>query len=83
MQTYPTYSDYLGQVNHLIESNELTINQGIILLSAYKATLEGTSVHVNYLMSITSLSWKEVNYLLNGLVLRGALQKIDKKYYKV
>jgi len=83
MNTYPTYSDYLGQVNHLIDSNELTVEQGVILLSCYKGTLERTPVHINYLMNASGLGWKQVNYTLNGLVLRGAIKRMDEKYYMV
>ena len=79
----PTYDDYVSQVNQMIESEQLSVEQGIILCSCYKATLSERPVHVNYLMQATNLGWKQINWMLNGLVQRGAIQKIDKKYYQV
>ena len=79
----PTYNDYVSQVNQMIESEQLSVEQGIILCSCYKATLSERPVHVNYLMQATNLGWKQINWMLNGLVQRGAIQKIDKKYYQV
>ena len=83
MTTLPTYNDYVSQVNHMIESDQLTEVQGIILISCYKATLSETPVHINYLMDITRLGWKQINWTLNGLVQRGAIRKIEQKYYMV
>ena len=83
MQDLPTYDDYVSQVNQMIESEQLSVEQGIILCSCFKATLSETPVHINYLMSATSLNWKNINYLLNGLVQRGAIRKIEQKYYMV
>ena len=83
MTMIPTYDDYVSQVNQMIESDELSVEQGIILCSCYKATLSETPVHINYLMSATNLGWKQINWMLNGLVQRGAIQKIEQKYYQV
>ena len=83
MEDLPTYDDYVSQVNQMIESDELSVEQGIILCSCFKATLSETPVHINYLMSATSLNWKNINYLLNGLVMRKAIRKIEQKYYMV
>jgi hypothetical protein len=74
----PTFEEYSQKVQSL----PLTIEQQIILIQTYKRTLEGLPVHVNYLMSITGLNWKEINWTLNGLVLRGALERIEKEWYK-
>ena len=73
----PTFQEYSQKV----ESLDLTIEQQIILIQTYKRTLEGFPIHVNYLMDITGLNWKQINWTLNGLVLRGALQKIEDKFY--
>jgi uncharacterized membrane protein len=73
----PTFEEYSQKVQSL----PLTIEQQIILIQTYKRTLEGFPVHVNYLMSITGLNWKEINWTLNGLVLRGALEKLEDKFY--
>jgi predicted Rossmann fold nucleotide-binding protein DprA/Smf involved in DNA uptake len=83
MTTLPTYSDYVSQVNQMIEQDQLSVEQGIILCAAFKATLSERPVHVNYLMSATGLGWKEINWMLNGLVQRGAIRKIEQKYYQV
>jgi uncharacterized membrane protein len=73
----PTFEEYSQKVQSL----PLTIEQQIILIQTYKRTLEGFPVHVNYLMSITGLNWKQINWTLNGLVLRGALEKLEDKFY--
>ena len=73
----PTFEEYSQKVQSL----PLTIEQQIILIQTYKRTLEGFPVHVNYLMSITGLNWKEINWTLNGLVLRGALEKLEDTFY--
>ena len=83
MTAIPTYDDYVSQVNQMIESDELSVEQGIILCSCFKATLSETPVHINYLMSATGLCWKQINWMLNGLVQRGAIRKIEQKYYQV
>lgn len=83
MEDYPTFAEYKAQVDLLVTRNELTTEQGIILLRCFNATLEGHPVHVNYLMSCTGLCWKRINYTLNGLVLKGAIRKIEDKFYMV
>jgi hypothetical protein len=83
MEDYPTYYEYKAQIDLLVTRNELTTEQGIILLSCFKGTLQETPMHINYLMSATGLCWKRINYILNGLVLRGAIRRIEEKYYMV
>lgn len=79
----PTYWQYKSQVDTLIHSKELTVDQGIIITSIYRNFLEGHQTNINYLMMATSLGWKEINWVLNGLVQRGAITKIDKKWYTI
>ena len=43
--------------------------------------MNGAPVHVNYLIQATGLKWREINYVLNGLVLKGAIKKVEKKWY--
>jgi len=83
MEDYPTYYEYKAQVDNLVNSGTLTTEQGIILLKCFNATLEGSPVHVNYLMACTGLNWQKINYVLNGLVLRKGIRKIEEKYYMV
>jgi hypothetical protein len=73
----PTLKEYSDKV----ASMDLTIEQQIILIQTYKRTLEGFPIHQNYLMDITGLRWKEFSYTINGLCLRGALERIEKEYY--
>ena len=82
-KTRPTYSQYKQIVDRHIETGELTDVQGVILLKTYMRSLEGSPVNINFLMSITGLGWKEINWTLNGLVLRKAIKKIDKKWYTI
>lgn len=79
----PTYQQYKQQVDTMVSSDELTVEQAIILLACFKGTLTSTPVHINYLMQITGLNWKSINYLLNGLVIRKAIRKVEEKYYIV
>ena len=79
----PTYEQYKHKVDTLVSSDELTVEQAIILLACFKGTLTSAPLHINYLMQITGLNWKNINYLLNGLVLRKAIRKIEEKYYIV
>jgi myosin-crossreactive antigen len=83
MEDYPTYYEYKAQIDTLISRGELTVAQGVILLRCFNATLEGSPVHVNYLMACTGLNWQKINYVLNGLVLRKGIRKIEEKYYMV
>ncbi len=83
MEDYPTYFEYKAQVDHMVNSNELTVEQAILLLRCFNATLNNTPVHINQLMHVSGLCWKKVNWTLNGLVQRGAIRKIEQKYYMV
>jgi len=76
----PNYNEYKAQVDRMVNSNELTTDQGIVLTSVYRNFLEGNQTHVNYLIQATGLNWKSINWLLNGLVQRGAIKKYDKYY---
>ena len=49
----------------------------------YKLSLTGKHVNVRYLMQLTNLGWKQINWLLNGLVQKGAIKKIDKYFYTI
>ena len=77
----PTYSQYKHQVDTLINQGQLTVEQGIVLTSIFRNHLAGHYTHVNYLISATGLEWKQINWLLNGLVLKGACRKIEKYWY--
>jgi len=79
--TLPTYSQYKHQVDTMIASGQLTVDQGIILTSVFRNHLAGNWTNINYLMAATGLDWKNINWILNGLVQKGAIQKIDKKWY--
>lgn len=79
----PSYQDYMAKVEELIDRGELTVEQGIILRVCFKARLNESPVHVNYLIQATGLGWKEINWTLNGLVLKGAIRKFEKKWYSV
>ena len=83
MEDLPTFAQYKAQIDHMVATDQLSVEQGILLCQCFKATLSETPVHVNYLMSATSLNWKNINYLLNGLVMRKAIRKIEQKYYMV
>lgn len=83
MEDYPTYFEYKAQVDRMVNSNELSVEQAIILLRCFNATLNNTPVHINHLMDASGLGWKQVNWTLNGLVQRGAIRKIEQKYYMV
>ena len=77
----PSFSDYMRVVEEMINENELTVEQGIILRCCYNATVNERPVNVNYLMSATGLNWKRISAILNGLVLKGAIRVHDKKWY--
>lgn len=79
----PSYAQYKDVVDRMVTSDELTTEQGIILLKCFRARLDETACHVNYLMQCTGLDWKRINYVLNGLVCRGAIRRIEEKYYTV
>lgn len=79
----PTFEQYKTIVDNMVSSNKLSIEQSIILVTVFKAGLKGSYVHINYLMQLTNMNWKEINWTLNGLVVQGAIKKIDKKYYSI
>ena len=83
MEDLPTYTQYKAQVNHMVDSGKLSLEQGILLCRCFKATLDESPVHINYLMQLANMSWKEISWTLNGLVQRGALRRIEEKYYMV
>ena len=83
MTELPTYDEYKTQIDSMVSRAQLTEDQGIILMLSFKATLESTPVHINHLMSITGLNWKSINWVLNGLVMKKAIRKIETKYYMV
>lgn len=83
MHDLPTYSQYKHEIDLRINSGEITDEQGIILMHCFRATLVNTPVHINYLMQSSGLNWKRANAVLNGLVMRGAIRKIEQKYYMV
>ena len=76
----PTAQEYKKEVDNQINSGKLTVEQGIILYQVYLKSLDGIPTNINYLMSVTGCTWKEINYLINGLVLRGALTKVEDKH---
>ena len=76
----PTYTEYKAQIDHMVESNKLTVDQGIVLTSVYRNYSEGTQTHINYLMNVTGLNWKSINWICNGLVQRGAIKRFEKYY---
>ena len=81
MEDLPTYNEYKAQVNHMVDSGKLSLEQGILLCRCFKATLDESPVHINYLMQLANMSWKEISWTLNGLVQRGAIRRIEEKYY--
>ena len=83
MEDYPTYIEYSAQVNAMVSRDELSLEQSILLCTCYKATLNESPIHINFLMQVSGLNWKEVNWNLNGLVLKGAIKRIEEKYYMV
>ena len=79
----PSYSQYKSKVDQMISTSQLTTDQGVILMCCFRARLNEKPVHVNYLMTVTGMSWKEINWTLNGLVLKGAIRRFEKKWYSV
>ena len=79
----PTYEQYKALVDNHIASGNLDESQAIILLKTYQKSLEGSPVNINFLMSISGLNYKRINWTLNGLVLRKAIKKIDKQWYTI
>ena len=66
MEDLPTYNEYKAQVNHMVDSGKLSLEQGILLCRCFKATLDESPVHINYLMQLANMSWKEISWTLNG-----------------
>ena len=83
MEDYPDYYEYAAQVDLMVSSGKLTLEQGILLCTCFKATLNEHPVHINFLMQVSGLNWKQVNASINGLVLRGAIRKVEEKLYMV
>ena len=79
----PTYEQYKALVDNHIASGNLDEEQAIILLKTYMRSLEGSPVNINFLMSISGLTWKQINWTLNGLVLRKAIKRVDKNWYTI
>ena len=79
MEDLPTYYEYSTQVDLLV----LTLEQGILLCTCFKATLNEHPVHINFLMQVSGLNWKQVNASLNGLVQRGAVRRVEEKLYMI
>jgi len=76
----PTAQEYKNEVDNQIASRKLTIEQGIILYQVYLKSLDGIPTNINYLMVVTGCNWKTINYLVNGLVLRGILVRVEDKH---
>lgn len=81
-QELPTIKEYIDHTNELLANNLMTLEQVMILQTCYKNTMADKSTNINFLMQITGLDWKAINWTLNGLVLRGALSKVDLKNYR-
>lgn len=81
MEDLPTYYEYSAQVNAMVSRGELSLEQSILLCTCYKATLNESPIHINFLMQVSGLNWKEINWTLNGLVQKGAIRRIEEKYY--
>ena len=79
----PTYEQYKAQVDILVDSGKLTSEQAIILISVYRNHLSGRPTNINYLMRMTGCNWRHIHWQLNGLVQRGAIRKIDQKWYQI
>jgi len=79
----PTVAEYCREVELRHALGELTTEQTIVLTVTYKFSSGGKTVNVRYLMQMTNLNWTQINNLLNGLVQRGALKKIDKYFYTI
>jgi hypothetical protein len=77
----PTIEEYNTHTNDLVSAGSLTLEQAIILQVCYRRTLEGLPTNINFLMQVTGLDWKAINWTCNGLVMRGALTVPEKKWY--
>jgi len=82
LASLPTLEKYIAHTNALERDGSLTVEQVIILQQCYKNTLVDMTTNINYLMHVTGLNWKQINWTLNGLVVRGALERVETGYYK-
>lgn len=82
LASLPTLQEYIAHTNALERDGSLTIEQVIILQQCYKNTLVDTTTNIRYLMHVTGLDWKAINWTLNGLVMKGALDRVETGYYK-
>ena len=81
-QTLPSIEEYVNHTNELLSNNLMTLEQVMILQMCYRNTINDKLTNINFLMQITGLDWKATNWTLNGLVLKGALDRVDLKNYK-
>ena len=79
----PTVNEYCRKVELMHATGELTLEQSIVLTVTYKQAHRGKTINIRCLMQMTGLGWKEINWLLNGLVQKGAMKKIDKYFYTI
>mgnify|MGYP003333768123 CR=1 FL=1 len=82
-QALPTVAEYKVALDHHVDMGDITVDQGVILLTAYVNHLSGRKTHVKAFMDRTGLDWRNVHYQINGLVQRGALKKDDKYWYGI
>ena len=83
MEDYPTYYEYCAQVNDMVSRGKLSLEQSVLLATCFRATLNESPVHINFLMQVSGLNYKEICWTLNGLVLKGAIRRIETKFYMV
>ena len=81
-QTLPSIEEYVNHTNELLANNLMTLEQVMILQMCYRNTINDKLTNINFLMQITGLDWKAINWTCNGLVLKGALDRVDLKNYK-
>lgn len=81
-ESLPSLRNVIACTNALERDGTITVEQAIVLQQCYKNTLEDTTTHIRYLMHVTDLDWKAINWTLNGLVMKGALKRVKKGYYK-
>jgi sRNA-binding regulator protein Hfq len=82
-QVLPTVQEYKHALDHHVDMGDISVDQAVILLTAFVNHSRGKQTHVKAFMDRTGLQWKEVHYQINGLVMRGALKKIDKYWYGI
>ena len=81
MMNMQTLHQYRNEVDLMVYTNQLTTEQAIILTTIFKHHNEGTRTNIRYLMSVTKLNWVNINNVLNGLVQKRSIQKLDKYWY--